>query len=66
LRRIHYFAVEKNLRITFLTNNVLLSALTIAQLYRARWQVELFFRGSNSTCASRRSMAVPRQNQERI
>jgi hypothetical protein len=44
LRRIHYFDVEKDLRRTFLTNNFLLSALTIAQLYRARWQVELFFR----------------------
>jgi hypothetical protein len=32
------------LRLTFLTNNFLLPALTIAQLYRARWQVELFFR----------------------
>ena len=34
------------MRLTFLTNNFLLSALTIAQLYRARWQVELFFRWS--------------------
>ena len=32
------------MRLTFLTNNFLLPALTIAQLYRARWQVELFFR----------------------
>ena len=44
LRRIHYFDAEKDLRLTFLTNNFLLPALTIAQLYRARWQVELFFR----------------------
>lgn len=44
LRRIHYFDVAKNLRLIFLTNNFLLSALTIAQLYRARWRVELFFR----------------------
>jgi transposase len=44
LRRIHYFDAEKNLRLIFLTNNFLLPALTIAQLYRARWQVELFFR----------------------
>jgi len=44
LRRIRYFDVEKDLRLTFLTNNFLLSALTFAQLYRARWQVELFFR----------------------
>jgi len=44
LRRIHYFDPEKDLRLIFLTNNFLLPALTIAQLYRARWQVELFFR----------------------
>jgi hypothetical protein len=44
LRRIHYFDVEKNSRLIFLTNNFRLPALTIAQLYRARWQVELFFR----------------------
>jgi len=44
LRRVHYFDAEKGLRLIFLTNNFLLPALTIAQLYRARWQVELFFR----------------------
>jgi transposase len=44
LRRIHYFDVEKDLRLVFLTNNFQLQALTIAELYRARWQVELFFR----------------------
>jgi hypothetical protein len=44
LRRIHYVDAEKDLRLIFLTNNFLLPALTIAQLYRARWQVELFFR----------------------
>ena len=44
LRRIAYYDAEKDLRLTFLTNNFLLLPLTIAQLYRARWQVELFFR----------------------
>ena len=44
LRRIVYFDAEKESRQTFLTNNFLLLPLTIAQLYRARWQVELFFR----------------------
>ncbi len=44
LRRIHYFDAENDSRLTFLTNNFLLPPLTIAQLYRARWQVELFFR----------------------
>jgi transposase len=44
LRRIHYFDVEKDLRLVFLTSNLQLAPLTIAELYRARWQVELFFR----------------------
>jgi hypothetical protein len=44
LRRIAYYDAEKDLRLTFLTNNFLLLPLTIAQLYRARWKVELFFR----------------------
>jgi hypothetical protein len=44
LRRIHYFDAEKDLRLIFLTNNFQLPALTIADLYRARWDVELFFR----------------------
>ena len=44
LRRIHYFDAEKDLRLIFLSNNFVLPALIIAQLYGARWQVELFFR----------------------
>jgi len=44
LRRVHYFDADKDLRLIFLTNNFPLSALIIAQLYRARWRVELFFR----------------------
>ena len=44
LRRVHYFDADKDLRLIFLSNNFQLEALTIAQLYRARWQVELFFR----------------------
>jgi IS4 transposase len=44
LRRIHYFDSTTQKRLIFLTNNFRLSALTIANLYRCRWQVELFFR----------------------
>ena len=44
LRRIHYFDAKKELRLIFLTNNFRLPAFTITKLYRARWQVELFFR----------------------
>lgn len=44
LRRIKYFDSEKNKRFVFLTNNFSLPAITIANLYRQRWQIELFFR----------------------
>ena len=44
LRRIRYCDPETNKRFVFLTNNFDHSALTIANLYKSRWQVELFFR----------------------
>jgi len=44
LRRIRFFDTQKNKRLVFLTNNFSLPAITIAQLYRCRWQVELFFK----------------------
>jgi hypothetical protein len=44
LRRVTYLNVETRKRFKFLTNNFLLPALTIAQIYKARWQVELFFK----------------------
>jgi hypothetical protein len=44
LRRIGYYDAEKNKRLVFLTNNFILPALTITELYRYRWQVELFFK----------------------
>lgn len=44
LRRIRYCDPETNKRFAFLTNNFDLPALTIANLYKSRWQVELFFR----------------------
>jgi len=44
LRRVSYFDAETNQRLKFLTNNLALPALTIAQIYKCRWQVELFFK----------------------
>jgi len=44
LRRISYRDLETDKRLKFLTNNFALPALTIARIYQARWQVELFFK----------------------
>jgi len=44
LRKIHYVDPERLLRLVFLTNNFRLPALTVARLYKSRWQIELFFR----------------------
>lgn len=44
LRRVHYVDPEQGLRLVFLTNNFAIPALSVAQLYKSRWQVELFFR----------------------
>jgi hypothetical protein len=44
LRRIGYTDPDTGLRLDFLTNNIVVPALTIAQLYHSRWQVELFFK----------------------
>ena len=44
LRRIKYVDPDTGKRLVFLTNNFVLDALTIAKLYKCRWQVELFFK----------------------
>ena len=44
LRRIGFIDAKTGKRLRFLTNNFDLSPLTIARLYRERWQVELFFK----------------------
>jgi Transposase DDE domain/Domain of unknown function (DUF4372) len=44
LRRIAYYDERQNKKLVFLTNNFTLPALTITELYRKRWQIELFFK----------------------
>jgi len=44
LRRVRFFDAETDRFFVYLTNNFALSALTIALLYKSRWQVELFFK----------------------
>ena len=58
LHRISYVDDKTNNRLTFLTNNFVLSALTIAEIYKCRWQVEFLVleaRASTSECQSCRS-----------
>ena len=44
LRRVSCLDLETGKRFKFLTNNFTLPALTIAKIYKSRWQVELFFK----------------------
>ena len=44
LRRVRFFDTESKRTFVYLTNNFLLPALSIALLYKSRWQVELFFK----------------------
>ncbi len=44
LRRIKYYDSQIDKTFNFLTNNFLIPAQTVADLYRYRWQVELFFK----------------------
>jgi hypothetical protein len=44
LRRIKFYDPQRDKKLTFLTNQFILPAATIADLYRYRWQVEIFFK----------------------
>jgi Domain of unknown function (DUF4372)/Transposase DDE domain len=44
LRRVHYYSSERAQRLVLLTNNFAIPPLTVAALYRYRWQIELFFK----------------------
>ena len=55
LRRVKFYDAKHDKLLVFLTNNFDLPALTIAELYRCRWQVELFFKWINLKTAVSRS-----------
>lgn len=52
LHRIRFKDPTSGKTLVFVTNNTMLPALTIAALYKSRWQVELFFKWSSSICVS--------------
>jgi hypothetical protein len=59
LRRVSYFDAVTGKRLAFVTNNFTLPALTIAQIYKQRWQVELFFKWT------KQHQALPRHQRKR-
>lgn len=58
LRRVVYFDEEQNREFVFLTNDFDLPALVIAELYRNRWSVELFFKWLKQHLKIKKSFGV--------
>ena len=50
MRRIEFFDEEQQRTLVFLTNNRKLAAATIAEIYKNRWQIELFFKALKQSC----------------
>ena len=64
LRRVSYFDAATNKRLKFLTNNFALPALTIARIYKSRWQIELFFKWIKQHCAGSSLLRCQREPRE--
>ena len=60
LRRVRFKDPESGKTLVFLTNNTVLPALTIAALYKSRWQVELFFKWIKQHLRIKRFLAPAR------
>jgi hypothetical protein len=50
MRRIEFFDEEQQRALVFLTNNMKLAAATVAEIYKNRWQIELFFKALKQSC----------------
>ena len=50
MRRIEFFDDEQQRTLVFLTNNLKLAAATVAEIYKNRWQIELFFKALKQSC----------------
>ena len=64
LRRMSYLDVKTRKRFKFLTNNFTLPALTIAQIYKSRWQIELFFQVDQAAPANQGVLRHQRERSE--
>ncbi len=65
LRRIRLNDPETGKTLVFLTNNTALPALTIAELYKSRWQVELFFQMDQAAPAHQALSGYQRERREK-
>ena len=50
MRRIEFFDEDEQRTLAFLTNNMKLAAATVAEIYKTRWQIELFFKALKQSC----------------
>jgi len=50
MRRIEFFDEEQQRTLAFLTNDMKLAAATVAEIYKNRWQIELFFKALKQSC----------------
>ncbi len=50
MRRIQFFDEEQQRTLAFLTNDMKLAAATVAEIYKNRWQIELFFKALKQSC----------------
>jgi len=60
LRRVTYFDTQTDKELVFITNRFDLAATTIAALYKARWQIELFFKALKQNLKIRRFLGRSR------
>jgi hypothetical protein len=52
LRKVHFYDETKQKQLVFLTNNLQTPALTVAKIYKKRWEIEFFSNGSKATWKS--------------
>ncbi len=66
IRRIKYYDKQKENTLVFLTNNFKLEALEIAEVYRCRWQIEVFFKWIKQNYSSKHSGDILKMQSKHI